>query len=380
MEVDPLTNHPAIKKANAASSGNIQEYVPTKQTVKNNEYCFIIRKSPELSDPLKEQIWTIFENNMKSIYQTGNVFPWDPPEKRKQMFHEHSRFLLIGSGYESGSESADSSVREEAVLAYCIFRFERDEERNVAYVYELQASDVARRLGLGRALIENLESIGRGFKMSLIMLTHLKGNEAARAFYDSLGFEVDETSPDYEGDYAVEGDISDEGYLILVFLACYRLEMYIGLNYSRVTCFQFKFIGIRNDYVIQNDGSPHLHDNCTNDQHTNYIPSMLTTSARRLPRLRCAIKQQRRNAGGAPHYNEPTGNLFGEKPLPPGQSRQKESWENLWYWGMFGSMGLAAVGLYYKPDTSIQSWALKEAKQRMEARGEKVEYKPSTSS
>ncbi|KAL5518851.1 hypothetical protein ACEPAH_534 [Sanghuangporus vaninii] len=211
MEDDSLTNHPAIKKANAASSGEIQEYVLTKQTIKNNEYCFIIRKSSELSDPLKERIWTIFENNMKSIYQTGNVFPWDPPEKQKQMFHEHSRFLLIGSG----SEGAGSSVREEALLAYCIFRFERDGDRNVVYVYELQASDVARRLGLGRALIENLESIGRGFKMSLIMLTHLKGNEAARAFYDSLGFEVDETSPDYEDDYAVEGDISDEGYSIL---------------------------------------------------------------------------------------------------------------------------------------------------------------------
>jgi len=54
----------------------------------------------------------------------------------------------------------------------------------------------------------------------------------------------------------------------------------------------------------------------------------------------------------------------------------KEDWENIWYIGMFGSMGLATVLLYYKPDTSIQTWALKEAKERMEARGEKVEYKP----
>jgi len=44
---------------------------------------------------------------------------------------------------------------------------------------------------------------------------------------------------------------------------------------------------------------------------------------------------------------------------------------------MFGGMGLAAVLLYYKPDTSIQTWALKEAKARMEARGENTEYKPS---
>ncbi|KAF9229354.1 hypothetical protein BS17DRAFT_723032, partial [Gyrodon lividus] len=100
---------------------------------------------------------------------------------------------------------------------------------------------------------------------------------------------------------------------------------------------------------------------------------------------------------GAPHYNEPSGWLFGEKPLPPGQKRVKEDWENIWYIGMFGSMAAAAVLLYYKPDTrrvvlfppvpstsnylslsSIQTWALKEAKERMEARGEKYKYEPST--
>ena len=63
---------------------------------------------------------------------------------------------------------------------------------------------------------------------------------------------------------------------------------------------------------------------------------------------------------------------------------------------MFGTMAFAAVMLYYKPDTryavvyliakyralkffcysSIQSWALKEAKERMEARGEKYQYEP----
>jgi hypothetical protein len=45
---------------------------------------------------------------------------------------------------------------------------------------------------------------------------------------------------------------------------------------------------------------------------------------------------------------------------------------------MFGSMAMAAVLLYYKPDTSIQTWALREAKERMEARGEKYKYEPSS--
>ncbi|GAB1518821.1 hypothetical protein RhiTH_001886 [Rhizoctonia solani] len=65
------------------------------------------------------------------------------------------------------------------------------------------------------------------------------------------------------------------------------------------------------------------------------------------------------------------------KPPPPGQRRKKEDWEFLWYAGMFGGMIFGGVLLYYKPDTSIQTWALREAKERMEARGEKIEYKPS---
>ena len=49
-------------------------------------------------------------------------------------------------------------------------------------------------------------------------------------------------------------------------------------------------------------------------------------------------------------YNLPD-NLLNTQPLPSGQKRVKEDWENIWYFGMFGGMGLAAVLLYYKPDT-----------------------------
>jgi len=105
---------------------------------------------------------------------------------------------------------------------------------------------------------------------------------------------------------------------------------------------------------------------------------MLSTIPSRVLRLRTVPNAlRRRNAsGGAPHYNEPTGYLFGEKPPAPGQKRKREGWELIWYWGMGGCLVTACVGLYFKPDTSIQTWALKEAKARMEARGEPTEYVP----
>ncbi|PFH54540.1 hypothetical protein AMATHDRAFT_135062 [Amanita thiersii Skay4041] len=108
---------------------------------------------------------------------------------------------------------------------------------------------------------------------------------------------------------------------------------------------------------------------------------MLSTSSLRALRLAAPRARGARYAShDAPHFNEPSGWLFGEKPLPPGQKRVKEDWENIWYIGMFGSMAFAALMLYYKPDTSIQTWALQEAKARMEARGEKYTYEPSRSS
>ena len=147
-----------------------------------------------------------------------------------------------------------------------------------------------------------------------------------------------------------------------------------------------------------------------------FLSFMLSTTPLRTLRTHASagrgLTTKRFASHGAPHYNEPTGYLFGEKvrttafcpllpinfalakqPPAPGQKRVKEDWENIWYFGMFGSIGLAALLLYYKPDTrcasvslapfrirsytgtrSIQGWALKEAKARMDARGEKVHY------
>merc|ERR1711939_331345 len=66
------------------------------------------------------------------------------------------------------------------------------------------------------------------------------------------------------------------------------------------------------------------------------------------------------------HYEPPNGWLFGVK---PGEKYENEGWENIWYYGFFGSLVFGLVGYCYKPDTSIQTWALEEARRRLEAEG-----------
>ncbi|OMJ11256.1 hypothetical protein AYI70_g5157 [Smittium culicis] len=77
-------------------------------------------------------------------------------------------------------------------------------------------------------------------------------------------------------------------------------------------------------------------------------------------------------SGHGPELQEPTGYLFSRK---PGVKYEKEGWENLWYYGFYGAMVFGSIGLYFKPDTKVRTWARAEAEKRMEARGDILTYK-----
>ncbi|KAI8642154.1 ESSS subunit of NADH:ubiquinone oxidoreductase-domain-containing protein [Parasitella parasitica] len=75
-----------------------------------------------------------------------------------------------------------------------------------------------------------------------------------------------------------------------------------------------------------------------------------------------------RGGHGTPSYNEPGGYLFNEK------VRVKEDWESIYYYGMGGGFLAMAVALYYKPDTSVVTWAKKEAEKSLKEKGVNLEY------
>ncbi|KAI9031519.1 hypothetical protein CLU79DRAFT_728893 [Phycomyces nitens] len=76
----------------------------------------------------------------------------------------------------------------------------------------------------------------------------------------------------------------------------------------------------------------------------------------------------RRGGHGTPQWNEPGGYFFSEK------KRVKEEWEDIYYWGMGGGMALMAVALAYKPDTSVVTWAKKEAEKSLQEKGITFEH------
>jgi len=66
------------------------------------------------------------------------------------------------------------------------------------------------------------------------------------------------------------------------------------------------------------------------------------------------------------HYDAPGGWLWG---LRPGEKYEKEGWEDLFIYGFFGSFVVAGIAYAFKEDTSIQTWALEEARRRLEKEG-----------
>lgn len=107
------------------------------------------------------------------------------------MFHPHARLVLCERRDDtpSGSESIPSESR---IVAYTIFRFEREAKQDVVYwwvqcygleapsslideSYELQVTEESRGLGVGKLLMGSLFDIGSRWRMKNVMLTVFKG-------------------------------------------------------------------------------------------------------------------------------------------------------------------------------------------------------------
>ena len=137
----------------------------------------------------KSRIFILVERNMKEQYEKNWGFK--PEEKKKELFHAASRFLILRM-----KETSE-------IVAYAMFRFEWDDDDEptfpVLYLYELQVATTHVRMGLGRALIDAAMKICKRSKMRKTMLTVFKTNKDAMAFYGSMGFIADTSSPSTAG-------------------------------------------------------------------------------------------------------------------------------------------------------------------------------------
>ncbi|GJN91689.1 hypothetical protein Rhopal_004712-T1 [Rhodotorula paludigena] len=181
--------HLAVKLANQSKQLEV--------ALRDSSARLEVHTSKTLAPATTNWIWELFERNMRSLYEATEE-GYDAKEKRDELFHRDSRFLVLYPG-----PAADGAADPATPLGYCIFRFDteetasedEDELCDVAYSYELQVDESARGRGVGRVLMEALERLATTFKMDKTMLTVFKANTSAILFYEKLGYREDEIDP-----------------------------------------------------------------------------------------------------------------------------------------------------------------------------------------
>ncbi|CAI5743092.1 unnamed protein product [Peronospora destructor] len=164
-------------------------------------------QSKDLSEVTRESVVALFENNMKTLYQTSD-WGYNSAAKRTELFEDEARYLLV---YDE-SDLVSNCLK--SLVGFAHFRFVENDGDLVLYLYEIQLAATVQRHGLGKFLMQLLLLVAKKQGMELVVLTVFKINTRAMKFYrEQLGFEIDETSPSACGDDSQDYEILSKSVL-----------------------------------------------------------------------------------------------------------------------------------------------------------------------
>ena len=160
-----------------------------------------------MPEPLRRWAFDLTKRNMRDAYE--RTWGWNNREKRRELSHADARFLVahvekhpketvLASRDDERRADATSPASSDDAVAFVHVRFEVEaDDAPVVYAFELQcdAEKGARGKGLGRFLMRAAEAAGVAAGCSRGVLTVLKENTGARAFYEKLGYVPDPDTP-----------------------------------------------------------------------------------------------------------------------------------------------------------------------------------------
>jgi len=137
---------------------------------------------------------------------------WSASGKKAELRSDAARFLLVRLCF-LYVRSVTFSIKVRSyphmnLVCFVHYRFTIENQENVLYIYELHIVDGYQGLGIGKKLVQVLETIGVRTKMKKIMLTVFKRNvDAVRFYKEKLGFSLDASSPEVFGDLECKYEI-----------------------------------------------------------------------------------------------------------------------------------------------------------------------------
>ncbi|XP_061402893.1 N-alpha-acetyltransferase 40 [Musca vetustissima] len=183
---------------NAARSKNPLESFPDVFTYKSPKeaedgasYSLYCRAKGDMDSKTLKWAFKLAEKNVSPFYKQLSM-GWQPKVKQNDLMKGWARYLV----------AVDKS---KTPVAYAMFRFDMDYGHPVLYCYEMQIEPSAQRQGLGKHMMLALERCAKHWKMDKIVLTVLKNNDNARAFFKTIGYVLDDSSPDIleKADYEI---------------------------------------------------------------------------------------------------------------------------------------------------------------------------------
>ncbi|MCJ1376400.1 hypothetical protein MMC20_007642 [Loxospora ochrophaea] len=149
------------------------------------KYCITLELSSTITESDLNRCFNIVAETSARDYRESSV-GWSPRGKRKEMRLPDLRYLLV---------KPVSFPQASAVEAFSSFMMTYEDGHEVVYCYEIHVSSHLRGSGLGRQLMDTMETMGKKVGVEKAMLTVFVKNEGALRFYERLGYQEDEYSP-----------------------------------------------------------------------------------------------------------------------------------------------------------------------------------------
>ena len=165
-----------------------------------HDYKVQLSSSDHIGETLLEQLCDLVEETSAEDYENSGG-GWLFCDKKAEMRHPHMKFLLP---YEKGIEEEEGGDERASPVwlgpspaGFCSFMLCQEMLLPVIYIYEIHLFDRegCRGNGVGKKLMELVETIGRRAGIVKSMLTVFTANVRAEGFYRSLGYSEDQISP-----------------------------------------------------------------------------------------------------------------------------------------------------------------------------------------
>ena len=151
------------------------------------EYCITLEFPSTLSIIDFESCFNLIETTSSADYANSGT-GWSPIKKRREMRLPDLRYLLLKRG---NTVPGDSLVE-----GFLSFMVTYEDGHEVIYCYEIHLTQDLQGCGIGKRLMRIVEEVGHKIGLKKVMLTVFVCNRQALKFYERLGYDEDDYSPE----------------------------------------------------------------------------------------------------------------------------------------------------------------------------------------